>query len=223
MHSALVNEIFAMQHLLVIMSAPVLIKKYGNRRLYDTGDSRYITLEELATKVRSGTDVRVLDAQNNDDLTQATLAQIILESGSAARVLPVGLLTQLVRLGDDALGEFFSRYVTHALDLYLQARRGVQNIASYNPFLQMQLDTAETLARMMPFGGRGKRAATPSPPMPMDAEPPPPPPERDEMAELRREIDELKRAMRPDGGGAPVAAPSVGKPGARRRARRGTP
>jgi polyhydroxyalkanoate synthesis repressor PhaR len=208
-----------MQHLLVIMSAPVLIKKYGNRRLYDTGDSRYITLEELATKVRSGIDVRVLDAQTSDDLTQATLAQIILESGSAARVLPVGLLTQLVRLGDDALGEFFSRYVTHALDLYLQAKRGVQNIASYNPFLQMQLDTAETLARMMPFGGRGKRAATPPP---ADLEPPPPP-DRDDVAELRREIDELKRAMRPDTGGAAAAVPSVGKPGARRRTRRGEP
>lgn len=200
MHSDLVNGIFAMQHLLLIMSPPVLIKKYGNRRLYDTGDSRYITLEELASKVRGGLDVRVVDAQNGDDLTQATLAQIILESGTAARVLPVGLLTQLVRLGDDALGEFFSRYVTNALDMYLQAKRGVKTLASFNPFAQWMTS---------PWTEAG-------PPPAMSSSPPPPPPDRDDVATLRRELDELKRAMRPEG-------ESVGKPGAKRRSRRGTP
>ena len=69
--------------------AATLIKKYGNRRLYDTGDSRYITLEELAAKIRGGTDVRVVDATDGTDLTQVTLTQLILESGSAARMLPV--------------------------------------------------------------------------------------------------------------------------------------
>jgi polyhydroxyalkanoate synthesis repressor PhaR len=202
------------------MSPPVLIKKYGNRRLYDTGDSRYITLDELATKVRGGTDVRVIDAQTNEDLTQATLAQIILESGTAARVLPVGLLTQLVRLGDDALAEFFSRYVTSALDLYLQAKRGVKTIASYNPLASMQLNAAEALGRMMSspfsqFGGYGGPQGAPAPYV--EAEPPPPPPDRDDVASLRREIEELKRSMRP-AEGAPV-----GKPGAKRRPRRGTP
>ena len=76
--------------------AATLIKKYGNRRLYDTGESRYITLEELAEKIRSGLDVRVVDAKTNEDLTQATLTQIILESGSAHRTLPVPLLTMTV-------------------------------------------------------------------------------------------------------------------------------
>ena len=109
---------------------PVLIKKYGNRRLYDTGDSRYITLDELATKVSTGVDVRVVDAQNSEDLTQATLTQVVLETGNAAKFLPVQLLTQMIRLSDDSLAEFFSRYVTSALDLYLQAKRGVQSIRS---------------------------------------------------------------------------------------------
>ena len=82
--------------------APTIVKKYGNRRLYDTGDSRYVTLDELATKVRSGVDVKVIDAQTGEELTQATLAQIILEGGQA-KLLPVPLLTQLVRmLGDEA-------------------------------------------------------------------------------------------------------------------------
>ena len=186
------------------MSPPVLIKKYGNRRLYDTGESRYITLEELAAKIRAGHDVRVIDAQKGDDLTQATLAQLILESGTAGRVLPVGLLTQMVRLGDDALAEFFSRYVTSALDMYLQAKRGVQTIAAYNPLAQIPMAATDALSRMWmssPFA---------------QSEPPPPPPARDDVASLRREIDELKKSMRAD-------SPSVGKPGARRRPRRGTP
>ena len=57
----------------------MLVKKYGNRRLYDTDQSRYITLEQLAESVRQGKDVRVVDARTGDDLTTATLAQIIVE------------------------------------------------------------------------------------------------------------------------------------------------
>jgi polyhydroxyalkanoate synthesis repressor PhaR len=136
--------------------AAVLIKKYGNRRLYDTGDSRYVTLDELAAKIRTGADLRVVDAQTGEDLTQATLTQIVLETGHAAKFLPVQLLTQMIRLSDDALAEFFSRYVTGALDLYLQAKRGVQSIASYNPLAQLPIAATDALARMWmgsPFGG----------------------------------------------------------------------
>lgn len=211
--------------------AATLIKKYGNRRLYDTGDSRYITLEELATKVRGGTDVRVVDAKTGEDLTQATLTQVILESGSAHRTLPVPLLTQMIRLGDDALGEFFSRYVTAALELYLGARRGVQSLAQVSPLARVPLGATDALARMwmqtpigqmMGFGQPGY--APPPPPYPSYAEPEPPPPderpdhgERPEraasegdVAQLRRELEELKKAMRGD---------ALGKPGAKRKPR----
>ncbi len=203
------------------MSPPVLIKKYGNRRLYDTQDSRYITLEELTAKVRGGSDVRIVDAQNGDDLTQATLAQLILESGTAARVLPVGLLTQLVRLGDDALAEFFSRYVTSALDLYLQAKRGVQTLATYNPLAQIPMAATDALSRMWmgsPFGQFAGGGYAQPPPQGYGApepEPPPTPGDREDVATLRRELDELKKSLRND-------AASVGKPGAKRRPRRGT-
>ena len=194
--------------------ATVLIKKYGNRRLYDTQDSRYITLEELADKVRRGTDVRVVDASSNDDLTQATLAQIILESGTAARVLPVGLLTQLVRLGDDALAEFFSMYVTNALDFYLSAKRRVRG-TNYGSLAALPLNAAEAMGRMFmnPF------SQDTAPPSQSAAPPPRNRDDRDrddDVASLRREIEELKRSMRPE-------AASVGKPGSKRRQRRGTP
>jgi polyhydroxyalkanoate synthesis repressor PhaR len=214
------------------MAAPVLIKKYGNRRLYDTEDSRYITLEELTAKIRAGGEVRVVDAKTNEDLTQATLAQLILEGGTAARVLPVGLLTQLVRLGDDALGEFFSRYVTAALDLYLQARRGLANVQQYNPLAQLPIAATEALQRLWmgnPFAqaygpppGYGYPPPQAAPPPAPRREPEPPPdeddddgdaaaerPRADDLAELRRELEELKQSMRRDGG--------LGKPGAKRK------
>jgi polyhydroxyalkanoate synthesis repressor PhaR len=173
--------------------APILIKKYGNRRLYDTADSRYITLEELAAKIQSGAEVRVVDAKSGADLTQATLTQIIVESRDAAGMLPVPLLTQLIRLGDDALAEFLGRYLSGALEMYLQTRRGLQAAAVYNPFAQVPLSATEQLARMWmasPF------AASPPPP---SAAPHNPAsggePDRDQLAELRRELDELKRSV----------------------------
>lgn len=206
--------------------AATLIKKYGNRRLYDTGDSRYITLEELAQKIRGGTDVRVVDAKTSEDLTQATLTQIILESGSAHRTLPIPLLTQMIRLGDDSLGEFFSRYVTAALEMYLAAKRGVQNLASVSPLARVPLGATDALARMwmqtpmgqmMGFGAPQYAAPPPAAYPPPYAEPEPPAdeddeptrePRADDLATLRRELDELKKAMRGDG---------LGKPGARRK------
>ena len=195
--------------------AATLIKKYGNRRLYDTSFSRYVTLEELAAKIRAGADVRVVDAQTDEDLTQGTLTQILLESGSASKVLPVQLLTQMIRLSDDALAEFFSRYVTGALDLYLQAKRGAQTLASYNPLSQLPMAASDALARIWmgtPFGAPYQQAyspgyASPSPHVapPPDAEPgesgrrrtePEPEPRTNDVAAMRRELDELKRALR---------------------------
>lgn len=194
--------------------AAVLIKKYGNRRLYDTGDSRYVTLDELAAKIRSGLDLRVVDAQTGEDLTQATLTQIVLETGHAAKFLPVQLLTQMIRLSDDALAEFFSRYVTGALDLYLQAKRGVQSLASYNPLAQLPMAATDALTRMWmggPFAGPPTYGYAAPPPQ-YAAPPPEPEPEAserrradteptietrsDDVAAMRRELDELKQALR---------------------------
>ncbi len=218
--------------------AAILIKKYGNRRLYDTGDSRYITLEELATKIRMGADVRVIDAQTGDDLTQATLAQLVMETGNAAKFLPVQLLTQMIRLSDDALAEFFSRYVTGALDVYLQAKRGVQSLTAYNPLAQLPVAASDALARMWmgnPFAPSpyqqqpyGYASGPPyvAPPPPDDLEPDDEPRDRksspamadrksspsierngdrEDVAAMRRELDELKQAIREGLGNKPAA------------------
>ncbi len=214
------------------MAAPVLVKKYGNRRLYDTGDSKYVTLDELATKIRAGHDIRVVDANTNEDLTQATLTQLVLETGHAARFLPVQLLLQMIRLSDDALAEFFSRYVTGALDLYLQTKRGVSALSSYNPLTQIPVAASDALARMWmgnPFGGgypqpypqsyqqppSGNFTPAPPPAHP-DDEPPPAPnghgDRNSDVALMRRELDELKQAIREGLGEKSAKPPRKKKP-----------
>jgi polyhydroxyalkanoate synthesis repressor PhaR len=170
----------------------MVIKKYGNRRLYDTAQSRYITLEELAEIVRGGAEVQVLDAKSGRDLTQATLAQIILESRGAAKLLPVPLLAQLIRMGDEALAEFFGRYLATALQMYQQARQGAQALAPYNPLAGLPFGAAEALARLF-GGGWGGAPAPVAPP----AAPPasPPAPASEDVAALRRELESLKRSL----------------------------
>jgi polyhydroxyalkanoate synthesis repressor PhaR len=151
----------------------MLVKKYGNRRLYDTESSRYVTLEELAEKIRHGSDARVIDAKTNEDLTQSTLTQIILESRGAGKLLPIPLLMQLIRLGDDALADFMGRYVSWALEMYLQTKQ-----AAFGGFMQ----NLNPFARMMTGF------------MPQQPEPPPAQTSvASEMAELRRELEALKK------------------------------
>jgi len=171
------------------MAAPVVIKKYGNRRLYDTEASSYITMEELAEKIRGGTDVRVVDAKSSEDLTQSILTQIIVESRGAAKLLPVPLLTQMIRMGDDHLAEFLGQYMTAAMELYLRAKRGAEAVAPYNPFATLPFQATNAIARlfsapMQAWGGRH------------DPPPAPPPAREDEVAALRREMEELKDVVR---------------------------
>jgi polyhydroxyalkanoate synthesis repressor PhaR len=179
------------------MAAPFVVKKYGNRRLYDTEESRYVTLEELAEKVRDGSDVRVVDAKTGEDLTQPTLTQIILESRGAAKRLPVPLLVQLIRMDDDALAEFLGRWVSGALEMYVQAKHGAQAIAPYVPMATAPFTATNALARMMLGAGNFFAPAwqAPGPPMaaPPVAAPPEPPPS--DVDALRRELAELKRSL----------------------------
>lgn len=157
----------------------MIVKKYGNRRLYDTSDSRYITMEELASKVRSGEDVRVVDAKSNEDLTAATLTQILVEGRGAARLLPVPLLVQLIRLGDDALAEFLGQYVRWALEIYVSAKQGSRQLAPYNPLSGAPFGAADAFLRL--FGLARPEAV---------------PPAGNEVAELRKELEELKRSVK---------------------------
>jgi polyhydroxyalkanoate synthesis repressor PhaR len=181
------------------MAKPILIKKYGNRRLYDTDESCYLTLEELAEKIQKGADVRVVEVKTGEDLTQATLTQIVIESRGAAKFLPVPLLTQMIRLGDDALAEFLGQYMSLTMELYLRSVRGMQMMSPFNTSgIAHPIRDAFSRFFPMPFQGGwgGQRASSPAY---IDPEETPPPSGRaassDELAALRKEMEELKAAM----------------------------
>jgi polyhydroxyalkanoate synthesis repressor PhaR len=173
--------------------ATITVKKYGNRRLYDTADSRYITLEELAEKIRKGSDVKVVDAKSGQDLTQVTLTQIIVESRGAAKLLPVPFLLQLIRMRDDALAEFMGRWMSWALAVYTQARRGANAVAQYNPLAMAPFAATNALARLLNGPAAWNEPDAPPPPPPEPEAPPEP--SVDAVAELRRELEELKKSI----------------------------
>ncbi|MGH7294106.1 MAG: polyhydroxyalkanoate synthesis regulator DNA-binding domain-containing protein [Polyangiaceae bacterium] len=171
----------------------LVVKKYGNRRLYDTGQSKYVTLEELAETIRKGADAQVLDAKSGQDLTQATLTQIIVESRGAAKLLPVPLLLQLIRMREDALAEFMGRWMSWALAVYTQARRGATTLSAYNPLAMAPFAATNALARLLNGPSPLNEPEPPPPPPPPEAAPEP---QNDDVAQLRRELDDLKRSLR---------------------------
>lgn len=98
---------------------PVIIKKYPNRRLYDTSRSAYVNLEDLAGMIRNGKDVQVVDAITGEDLTRVVLTQIIVEDAKDQPTgLPLELLKQLIVASDYAGREFIMWYLRSAMDAY---------------------------------------------------------------------------------------------------------
>jgi polyhydroxyalkanoate synthesis repressor PhaR len=98
---------------------PVVIKKYANRRLYNTDTSTYVTLDDLAAMVKSGRDFVVFDAKTGDDLTHAVLTQIIVEQESrmgGQTLLPIPFLRQLIRFYGDSIERLVPTYLQVSLD-----------------------------------------------------------------------------------------------------------
>ncbi len=106
----------------------VVIKKYANRRLYDTSSSRYINLEDIAALVRNGKDLQVVDANTSEDLTRVTLTQIIVEDTKGQPSgLPLELLRQLIVSTDRVGQEFIMWYLKSAFDAYQKVQSSVQS------------------------------------------------------------------------------------------------
>ena len=99
---------------------PITIKKYANRRLYNTGTSTYVTLEDLATMVKQGEDFVVYDAKTGDDITRPVLAQIIFEQENkeGQNLLPIAFLRQLIRFYGDSMQMMVPRYLEASLDTF---------------------------------------------------------------------------------------------------------
>jgi polyhydroxyalkanoate synthesis repressor PhaR len=99
---------------------PTVIKKYANRRLYDTGRSSYVTLEDLGEMVKEGHDFVVYDAKTGDDLTRSVLTQIIVEeeSNEGQSLLPIGFLRQLIGFYGDGLAPLVPNYLEHTIQTF---------------------------------------------------------------------------------------------------------
>src|SRR5918995_4954111 len=96
---------------------PITIKKYANRRLYNTGTSTYVTLEDLAVMVKSGEDFIVYDAKTGEDITRSVLAQIIFEQENkeGQNLLPIAFLRQLIRFYGDSMQMLVPRYLEQSM------------------------------------------------------------------------------------------------------------
>ena len=111
--------------------APVVIKKYANRRLYNTGTSTYVTLDHLADLVRQGRDFVVYDARSNDDITRQVLTQIIFEEETRGEnLLPIKFLRQLIRLYGGQMQGLAPSYLEMSLDAFSKQQHVFQEQAS---------------------------------------------------------------------------------------------
>lgn len=100
-------------------NAPITIKKYANRRLYNTATSSYVTLDHLCQMVKDGTDFVVYDAKSGDDITRSVLTQIIVEEENKGQnLLPIGFLRQLISFYGDSLSGLVPRYLEHSMQSF---------------------------------------------------------------------------------------------------------
>lgn len=100
-----------------------IIKKYQNRKLYDTQDSCYVTLDGIAKMIREGEEIVVIDNNSKDDVTALILTQVLYEQEKTNQsVLPVAILKNIIKAGSNNLFEFMQKFILGAMDAHLQAR-----------------------------------------------------------------------------------------------------
>jgi len=105
----------------------VVIKKYANRRLYNTGTSTYVTLEDLAVMVKAEEDFVVIDAKSGDDITRSVLTQIIFEQEAKGQtLLPVAFLRNLIQFYGDSIQSIVPSYLEHSMDSFRNQRESFQ-------------------------------------------------------------------------------------------------
>lgn len=122
---------------------PVIIKKYSNRRLYDTGTSAYVTLEDLCQMVKKGVDFKVQDAKSGEDLTRSVLTQIIFEQESKGyNMLPVGFLRQIIGFYGDNLSALLPSYLDKSMENFTQNQEQMRSVmgafGEFSPFKQFE-------------------------------------------------------------------------------------
>ncbi|MGL4286173.1 MAG: polyhydroxyalkanoate synthesis repressor PhaR [Phreatobacter sp.] len=192
----------------------VTIKKYANRRLYNTGTSTYVTLEDLAVMVKAGNDFVVYDAKTGDDITRSVLAQIIFEQENkdGQNMLPVAFLRQLIRFYGDSMQLLVPRFLELSIDSLSKEQdklRGQLGTAfGANPMVQpfeahvrRNMEMFErAFAIFSPFAKRDERAGAETAPeeaKPAQAAPSPPsaPAKDGDIDELKHQLAEMQRKL----------------------------
>lgn len=166
----------------------VVIKKYANRRLYDTESSSYITLERLAEMVRQKRDFQVVDAKSGEDITHNVLTQIIMdEEARGSNMLPVNFLRQIISLYGDSMQSFVPQYLEASLEAMQrnqsQMRDAMSGAFAVNPFAEMAKRNMEmfTAAASGLKPGAARENAAPT--------------QKDELDELRAQLAEMQRKL----------------------------
>ena len=177
----------------------VVIKKYENRRLYDTTNSRYVNLEEVAQLLQQGNDVQVIDTASGEDITRLILTQIIVEDAKTPESsFPLDLLRQMVVASGRASQESALQYMKAMLDIYQDAYRTMPN--PLNPFHFMQ-----NVRAVQDKPEDGKRSTT-SEKAPESREPDTKQPKTEEVKELKSRLAELEKLV------STLFPPKAGRP-----------
>ena len=188
-------------------TAPVVIKKYANRRLYNTATSAYVTLDHLSQMVKDKTDFVVYDAKTGEDITRSVLTQIIVEEESKGgqTLLPIPFLRQLISFYGDSLQGVVPQYLEMSMTQFArnqeQMRRYMQNAFGFNPFQQFESMGKQNMAmfeqamRMFnPFGKGQPGGPGATPPSQANGQEPTKP-ETPAAASNEAAIDDLKRKL----------------------------
>ncbi len=205
---------------------PVVVKKYANRRLYNTESSSYITLDNLAEMVRQGRNFVVYDAKTGEDITRSVLTQIIVEEeGKGKAMLPTAFLRQLIGFYGDSVQGLVPRYLEQAMAAFAhqqeQMRTAMQkSMGNFFAFGNMEEVGRQNMAMMeralslfTPFYRPGEGGAPGAEGMPSQGAAFDPTQDvaalRAEIEVLRHQLDEARRQQRPAAiAAAPASAPS---------------
>ena len=184
---------------------PITIKKYANRRLYNTGTSTYVTLEDLATMVKSGEDFAVFDAKTSEDITRSVLTQIIFEQENkegGQNLLPIKFLRQLIGFYGNSLQKFVPSYLEVSLESFSREQEKFQQqitqafgATPFGPLVEEQVRRnmdmfKQAFSMFTPFGPRAGDAATPG-----EAERPAPAASGSDLDELKRQLDDMRKKV----------------------------
>ena len=203
---------------------PTTIKKYANRRLYNTGTSTYVTLDDLAEMVKNGEDFRVVDAKSGDEITRSVLTQIIFEQENKGQnLLPITFLRQLIRFYGDSIQNLIPTYLDFSLNWVVREQEKLRSqmgafgpsfgqgapfgpaaLDAINEQVRRNTEMFEQAMRMfLPFGNK-EGGATPSPTgLPSEKG-------TGDIETLRRDVEEMQKRLDRLSGNKPGGSGNAG-------------